>query len=240
MIDNLSGQYDNLSIDDIQFLCDRKFGVGADGVIKLNRKEGYDFYVDYYNSDGSQSFCGNGARCAVAFAKSLGLVSDEAWFSAIDGEHLAYIDDENSVRLKMSDVFNAEKEDDVVIMDTGSPHYITFNADQDIVTYGKQVRYSERFSQEGINVNIVKIEGDRKLYVETYERGVEDETLSCGTGVTACALAEMLRSNLSSGEIEIRTKGGHLSVSAEQDENGFTNVFLIGPAQFVFKGEITR
>lgn len=239
MIDNLSGQYDNLSIDDIKLLCDRRFGVGADGVIKLDRGDGYDFYVDYYNSDGSQSFCGNGARCSVAFAKYLGVIKEEAWFGAIDGEHLAYINADNIVRLKMSDVYSIEENEEDIIMDTGSPHFIAFDTDENIVQFGKKIRYSERFLKEGINVNIVKSEGEGKLYVQTYERGVEDETLSCGTGVTACALAEMLREGLSSGEINVRTKGGELSVAAEQTGNGFTNIYLIGPAAFVYKGEIS-
>lgn len=238
MLDNLSGKYDNLSISDIQYICDRKFGVGADGLIKLNKKDGVDFYVDYYNSDGSQSFCGNGARCAVAFAKELGVIDQNTVFDAIDGVHAASIDGTGLVSLKMSDVRSVSEEQSVFVIDTGSPHYIDFSNDEDIVEFGKRIRYSDRFRENGINVNQVREENKNTIRVLTYERGVEDETLSCGTGVTACALAQMKRIGLEAGRIEVSTKGGDLAVEAKMDGNGFNEVYLIGPAERVFSGTI--
>ena len=240
MIDNLNGAFNNLSDEDITFICDRKMGIGADGLIKLSSKEGYDFEVEYYNSDGSQSFCGNGARCAVAFAKELGVIENETRFLAIDGEHKAsYID--GQVRLEMLPVQKVEEIGDDFFLDTGSPHYVHFSEDIviDILDYGKSIRYSERYKAKGVNVNVVLQEVDNSISVQTYERGVEDETLSCGTGVTACALVQMKNTG-NFDKVEVNTKGGQLFVEANFNEatEGFDNIWLTGLALKVFDGSI--
>jgi diaminopimelate epimerase len=243
MLDNTNSEYNELTIDDIQFLCDRKLGVGADGLIKISNKEGCDFEIEYYNADGSQSFCGNGARCSVAFAKSLGLVSSETKFYAIDGAHRASIEDE-TVRLEMLKVTAFMQMNDDYITETGSPHYVRFYESDDIVdivSFGKSIRYSEMFEKDGINVNALYIDGENEIRVLTYERGVEDETLSCGTGVTACALAYMDRLNKTSPEIiKVNTKGGVLKVEASRasDGNGFDDIWLSGPTKHVFDGVV--
>lgn len=241
MLNNLSGLFDALTITEIQKICDRKFGVGADGLIKISSNKDYDFEVEYYNADGTQSFCGNGARCSVAFAKSLGLVnSGKTSFLAIDGEHNAFID-EDIVRLEMLPVASFEKMAEDYILDTGSPHYVHFleGTKVDIVSFGKEIRYSKRFSEQGINVNQVEVIDNNIIRVETYERGVEDETLSCGTGVTACALIYMSQfSHLN--KVNIETKGGLLSVESDSysEKEGFINIWLSGPAKRVFDGSI--
>ncbi len=271
MLDNLSGESDNLTLDQIRFLCDRKLGVGADGLIKISHDEVFDFNVEYYNSDGSQSFCGNGARCSVAFAKAIGLEVESAKFRAIDGIHEAKMTVDGRVHLEMLPVsrIESERESDVerglrapqstgnvsgaedesglrlskpshYIMNTGSPHYVKFVAAEnvpDIVEFGKEIRYSDRFKAEGINVNTVVELGPKTIHVATYERGVEDETLSCGTGVTACALAYMLKHN-QEGEVGVSTKGGKLAVKAKRTDVGFDQIWLIGPAKKVFDGSI--
>ncbi|XOV68194.1 MAG: diaminopimelate epimerase [Fluviicola sp.] len=240
MLDNLSGRYDELTLDQVRYLCDRKLGVGADGLIKISKHDTLDFNVEYYNSDGSQSFCGNGARCSVAFAKSLGLLEDTTKFNAIDGAHESRMTVDGRVHLEMRPVNNIEQESGVYIMNTGSPHYVKFveaNNAPDIVAFGREIRYSERFKDNGINVNTLLELGPNTIHVATYERGVEDETLSCGTGVTACALAYM-EQNQRDGEVSVSTKGGKLSVKAQKTEGGYDNIWLIGPAKKVFDGSI--
>ncbi len=240
MLNNMLGHYDSLSIDQVQFICDRKLGVGGDGLIKINKKEGFDFEVDYYNADGSQSFCGNGARCSVAFAKSIGIIKNETNFYAIDGGHKAFVIDDD-VKLEMLDVASYEMTGDDYIIDTGSPHYVKFLdtiEEVDVIEFGKSVRYSDRFKEEGINVNIMKKVSSQQVNVATYERGVEDETLSCGTGVTACALAYMADQELMDAKVEINTKGGRLAVEAKRIGEGFNSIWLTGPATFVFDGSI--
>ncbi|MCR9173242.1 MAG: diaminopimelate epimerase [bacterium] len=246
MLDNLTGKYDSLTLDQIRYLCNRKLGVGADGLIKISKDVHLDFNVEYFNSDGSQSFCGNGARCSVAFAKTLGLLDETTRFNAIDGAHEAKITVDGRVHLEMIRVKNADIEhvemeaNDVYIMDTGSPHYLKFVKAEDapnIVSFGKEIRYSDRFKEEGINVNTVVELGPNTIHVATYERGVEDETLSCGTGVTACALAYMSKYE-NDNEVSVSTKGGKLSVKAKTSNNGFEEIWLIGPAKKVFDGSI--
>jgi len=238
MLDNLNGQYDAINVKAIQFLCDRKFGVGADGLIKLSSHSEFDFEVEYYNSDGSQSFCGNGARCSIAFANRLGLIDVETNFVAIDGAHRGKIVND-TVFLEMSDVSVLNRDGDDYVLDTGSPHYVHFknpNEEVDIVKFGKEVRYSAKYKTEGINVNFIEEVNPNEVFVETYERGVEDETLSCGTGVTACALVLMHDKNIEN--VIVKTKGGTLGVSAEKDGQGFTNIWLSGPAELVFNGSV--
>jgi diaminopimelate epimerase len=239
MLDNMSGDYVDLSTTQIQFLCDRKLGVGADGLIKLSTDEETDFLLEYYNADGSQSFCGNGARCSVAFAKSLGLIENKTKFNAIDGIHEATIEN-GIVRLEMLPVDSIQKVNNDYWLETGSPHYVRIinqTDSVDIVEFGKSIRYSESYKKNGVNVNTVKEIDTSTIRVETYERGVEDETLSCGTGATACALVWMdLNSDLD--KVNITTKGGDLVVEATREGNGFSSIWLSGPAKNVFDGRI--
>lgn len=236
MINNLDGRYDHFEVKRIPGMCDRKFGIGADGVIILKSYESSRFYVDYYNADGSQSFCGNGARCSVAFARHMGLIKNEVHFNAIDGLHFASFQGDN-VRLEMSVNESVVSEGSDFKLYTGSPHYCRFVEDPlDIVEFGKKIRYSKKYKSDGINVNTIQRKGEG-IEVQTYERGVEDETLSCGTGVTACALISMQELGLNS-PVNVSTKGGDLKVEAELDNGKFSNVYLIGPAQFVFSGTI--
>ncbi len=241
MIDNRSGEWDDLSISTIRKLCDRRFGIGADGLIKINVIEGYDFEVDYYNSDGSKSFCGNGARCSVTFAHELGFTSDSVSFMAIDGTHEA-LKKNGLVHLKMNDVAEIDDSQKEFVLNTGSPHFIHFTEnvrDFDILAYGKQIRYSDKYKQEGINVNAIHQLDAHSFEIRTYERGVEDETLSCGTGVTAAALALGKKNEITGDfEYEVKSQGGDLSVKFRNTGTGFTDIWLIGPAESVFKGEV--
>ncbi len=242
MLDNLNGQYDSLTIPQIQLICDRRFGVGSDGLIKINSHNSSDFEVEYFNSDGSKSFCGNGARCSVAFAETLGVNVSDTSFLGIDGLHKAS-KNQDVISLEMGDVSEITKIENDFVIYTGSPHYIRFIDainDLDIVQFGKKVRYSDEFKNEGINVNLVEIVDANNLIVNTYERGVEDETLSCGTGVTACVLAFAYQTQLlGEHKVSVKVKGGNLSVFFNQETLGkFTTIHLIGPGQFVFSGEI--
>jgi len=240
IVDNRNGEFDKGNIELVQHFCDRKFGIGSDGLILIEDHNEWDFDMVFYNPDGSQSFCGNGSRCAVAYSKELGLISDFAKFNSTDGYHEASIHPNGIVKLKMHDVSNIEVNEFSHFMDTGSPHYNCFAKNIstiDIIEKGREIRYSERFKEVGTNVNFIE-QLAKGIKVRTYERGVENETLSCGTGVAACALSTALVNEIPSGEIEVNTKGGDLSVSFIQTENGFEDVWLIGPTKFVFKGEI--
>jgi diaminopimelate epimerase len=231
-----------LTASDIALLCHRRFGIGADGLILLGEHPEFDFEMRYFNSDGSRSFCGNGARCAVQFAHSLGYFDKDCVFLAIDGVHEASLEADSLVKLKMADVPSLEIDtDNNYIIYTGSPHYICFTNSLDtidIVDYGKKIRYSSSYKTQGINVNLAQIEGET-IRMLTYERGVEDETLSCGTGATAVALAYRHQLGLE-GEVitPVFVKGGELRVYSKQKDNGFFDVYLIGPAEKVFEGTI--
>lgn len=224
-------------------ICHRRFGIGADGLMLLEKSGNYDFSMKYYNADGNEgTMCGNGGRCIVAFANNLGIIKSFAKFSAIDGKHSAKIlNHEKSdflVDLKMQNVEDINIYDDNYFINTGSPHYVNFveNLDNfDVFKEGRIIRYSEDFMPDGTNVNFVEIKGEN-LFVRTYERGVENETYSCGTGVTASAIAFSLRENKIVQNIA--TRGGKLSVKFEKEGNSFINIHLIGPANFVFEGEI--
>ncbi len=239
MIDNrsLSFPQENLSL--IQKLCDRKFGIGADGLILIQNKSGLDFEMIYFNADGSQSMCGNGARCAVAFAGQLGIIDTFARFLAIDGAHEAEILDQK-VHLIMNNVQELVEKNNDFFVNTGSPHHIRYVStieDYPVVEEGAKIRYSEEYQPKGTNVNFVSPLEEDKIFVRTYERGVENETLSCGTGVTACALHYGQIKGLNS--VKISTLGGELEVKFKPtDKGGFEDIFLIGPALLVFEGKV--
>lgn len=241
MIDNRSLSFDRNNLEVVRKLCDRKFGIGADGLILIENHADYDFEMVYFNSDGSMSLCGNGSRCAVNFANSLGIISKITRFLAIDGMHDAEIDNNNWVHLKMSDITTWEQAPDHCFINTGSPHYIRKVSDirnYDVLNEGAKVRYSEKYKEKGTNVNFVENIDADTIFVRTYERGVEGETLSCGTGVTACALNEGLLGK--SSPINIQTLGGNLRISFSHNQvKGFSDIYLIGPAEKVFEGVIT-
>ena len=190
MIDNRKNTFPKGEVGLIAKLCDRRFGIGADGVILIENDKDSDFEMIYYNPDGSQSLCGNGSRCAVMFANHLGIIEEKTKFLAVDGVHEAYIQD-GRVYLSMHDVGSFEQIGEDYLIDTGSPHYIKYVKDldqKDMIKEGQAIRYSDRFKEEGINVNLIQ-ENEQGLSIRTYERGVEGETHSCGTGCTAAALA---------------------------------------------------
>lgn len=238
MIDNRKGSIIH-NAELAQKLCNRKFGIGSDGLILLQKHPDCDFEMVFYNPDGSQSFCGNGSRCAVHFANLLGLIENEASFLAIDGTHSARIMGE-TVEVQMNDVSDVEVGEDYYFVDTGSPHYIMYVDDVDainVVQEARKIRYNERFSEQGTNVNFVQ-KCDGYVKMRTYERGVEGETLSCGTGVTAVALSARLQ-ELCANECEVSTLGGKLKVKFKaKEDQSFSDVWLIGPAQQVFQGKI--
>ena len=240
MIDDRQNKFDESNHKLIAFLCDRKFGIGADGLILIRNHNDYDFEMVYFNADGHEgSMCGNGGRAIVRFAHDLGMIGNETKFIAVDGEHLASVTT-NNISLKMMNVTTIEEAKNFYFMDTGSPHYVEFLDEDlnqtDVYNKGKSIRYNERFKEVGTNINFVEKTSATSLYVRTYERGVENETLSCGTGVTACALASSFKGMKS--PVSIKTLGGDLSISFEKKNEGFENIFLIGPAQKVFKGKI--
>jgi diaminopimelate epimerase len=240
IIDNRKGEIE-LTKAQVKFLCDRRFGVGADGLMLLNTIPGYDFEMKYYNSDGREgTMCGNGGRCLVKFANDMGLRKTEYRFKAIDGEHEADIDNDGWVSLKMQDVNKVEHNRGDAILNTGSPHYVkTVNEIKGLNVYkeGREIRYNKTYEKEGINVNFVEQEDDR-VFVRTYERGVEDETFSCGTGVTAAAVVSA-HNDKGFNRVEVETLGGRLAVEFDKiDDQHFNNIWLCGPAEFIFRGEI--
>ncbi len=243
LLDNRNGIYSRLTSKQIISLCDRHFGVGADGVILINSSQDFDFEVDYSNPDGTKSFCGNGARCAVAFFAWLTNQERVFTFNAFDGLHEAEYLPENQIKLKMADVNRiVETSSSDYELNTGSPHLVKFIKNIhsiDVNVEGALIRYSEEYKEVGVNVNFVEVLNEQSLSIRTYERGVENETLACGTGVTAAVLAYSENVNLSGWhKIDVQAKGGKLSVEFEKKEHAFNNIFLIGPANFVFKGEI--
>lgn len=239
MIDNRDMNFPKQN-EIIAKLCDRRFGIGGDGLILLEEEKGYDFKMVYYNSDGNEStMCGNGGRCLVAFAHLLDVFEDHCSFLAIDGPHEANIKN-GLVQLKMIDVDTIEETPDYCVLNTGSPHFVQWTKslmDWDVYQEGKAIRNSERFIEEGINVNFVEILAEGQLFVRTYERGVEDETYSCGTGVTASAIAYL--KNKEAQSVKVKVLGGNLEVHLEKVGNSFKNIWLEGPAQMVFEGKIS-
>lgn len=242
IFDNRTDEVNGITQKNVKDLCHRRFGIGADGLMLLNEKAGCDFEMIYYNADGNKStMCGNGGRCMVQFAFHLGINKYTYRFVAVDGPHEAEIDNNGLIRLKMKNVDNLEEHSSYAVLDTGSPHYVKFVSDihnLDVVAAGKNIRYSKQYENEGINVNFLENTGEDSIYVRTYERGVEDETLSCGTGVTASALVSAHNSR-GFNRVEVQTPGGNLSVEYTKiDETHFENIWLCGPAVQVFKGEV--
>ncbi|MDW3212107.1 MAG: diaminopimelate epimerase [Reichenbachiella sp.] len=237
MIDNREGIFTH-DTSLVAKMCDRKFGIGADGLILIENHESLDFEMVYFNADGSQSLCGNGSRCAVAFANFLGVIGNHTKFLTIDGEYEADIK-EGIVHLHMRDQNCPEKFNSHYFLNNGSPHHIEFVKDankQNVYAQGAEVRYSDTYKPDGTNVNFVELKAENTIFVRTYERGVEDETLSCGTGITASALAAADKGLKS--PIAIEAKGGKLEVRFEQkNDTSFTNIWLIGPAEQVFVGQ---
>ncbi|MDO7742139.1 MAG: diaminopimelate epimerase [Pedobacter sp.] len=243
LIDNRDEHFQYKDNNSVLQLCDRRFGVGGDGLMLLQNHAAYDFEMLYFNADGKLgSMCGNGGRCIVAFAKHLGIIDQETNFLAVDGMHYAKISAEgNWVDLQMIDVDKVSRDGSAYVMNTGSPHYVeqaTALDQLDVFNAGSAIRNNPTYKQEGINVNFVEDKGDH-LFVRTFERGVEDETYACGTGVTAVALA-MAQHNQQTGDLktDIRVLGGKLRIEFNYDGHQFTNVFLCGPAELVFEGEI--
>ncbi|HNA00431.1 MAG TPA: diaminopimelate epimerase [Ferruginibacter sp.] len=242
ILDNRDERYSHITGGEVKLLCDRRFGIGADGLMMLNNKKYFDFEMIYFNADGNPStMCGNGGRCLVKFAHLMGIHKNTYHFVAVDGKHEAEIDMQGKVRLKMQDVYTVNYHNSHIILNTGSPHFIKFAHDVeniDVFETGREIRYSKEFRDEGINVNFVETVDEDGIFVRTYERGVENETYSCGTGVTAAALMSA-HNDKGFNRVEVRTPGGRLSVEFDKfDDQHFENIWLCGPAELVFKGEI--
>lgn len=248
LFDNRENTF-KLNASQVQMICDRRFGIGADGLILLNPSQKHDFEMVYYNSDGNvSSLCGNGGRCIAAYARLLGIVAKKMTFDAYDGTHKAIIESEIvtgkewDIRLQLADVNEVEIDEGYYFLNTGSPHYVEFVskvAEIDVVNEGRKTRESERFTPEGTNVNFVE-ESENRIFVRTYERGVEQETLSCGTGVVASAIATFLNSGQK--DIPVHTIGGDFRVTFTNIKDGekdkFTDIWLRGPVKLAFEGEI--
>lgn len=230
----------SFSKENIIKLCDRKYGIGADGVMLIKYHEDYDFEMQFFNPDGSSSFCGNGSRCAVLFCFHNGICTRKCHFLTNDGSHHGEVMGPDLVKIDINSPIKVESlNNGDFSINTGSPHYIKFKDDIDYTGFlgdCKAIRNSEPYIENGINVNMVKIL-DNEIKIRTYERGVEDETLSCGSGVTAAALC-YAQTNKTNQSVNVRTKGGLLKVDFEKENGSFNNVYLTGPAQFVYRGEI--
>ena len=238
MIDDRENAFDTKDRQLIAALCERRMGIGADGLILLRSHAKLDFEMIYFNSDGHQSsMCGNGGRCIIAFAQLLEIIKNETTFLAIDGEHKGQLLGD-AIALQMQDVSEIVGEGDGLVLDTGSPHYIKMVDDLkniNIEKEGRKIRNSKPFKKDGINVNFVQDSTD--LQVRTYERGVEAETLSCGTGVVATAIAMHYANCIEEDLINIKTEGGDLSVSFEEFNGTYRNIWLSGEVSMVYAGE---
>lgn len=241
LIDNRNHEFPVGQTALIRKICDRRFGVGADGLMLLEEHAATDFKMVYFNADGNEStMCGNGGRCISAFARLLDIAGEHGTFMAIDGEH-EYVLKDGLVHLKMIDVPEISNAGEDAVLFTGSPHYVSFRDDiaaLKIMEEAHKIRYNDTYRKEGINVNFVN-DQTGKIKMRTYERGVEDETLSCGTGTVAAALCIAERRKMDTGVLDIETPGGKLSVSFEMEGNTYKNIWLIGPAEFVFEGVLS-
>ncbi len=242
VIDNRNLSFDASDNELVKHLCDRRFGIGGDGLMLLQESDSYDFQMIYFNSDGYEgTMCGNGGRCIVAFANFLDIISKDTKFIAVDGEHEAVVENPEYIKLQMNDVSDVEIQDDYYFLDTGSPHYVQFVKgieDLDVFNVGRAIRYNDRFKKKGTNVNFVE-EINNRLMVRTYERGVENETLACGTGITASAICASLYYGKQKEIYDIKALGGDLKVSYNKTGDTFTNIWLEGPAKLAFKGVVT-
>jgi len=242
ILDNRDGKYNSITPQQVEQLCNRRFGIGADGLMMLSTKQGFDFLMTYFNSDGRESsMCGNGGRCLVKFAWSMGIHRSKYHFLASDGEHEAEIDDDGDVSLRMKDVKGIRDYHGDFVLDTGSPHYVKLVNDvmnMNVFQKGGDIRNSSTFQKDGINVNFVEQRDDDEIFVRTFERGVEEETLSCGTGVTAAALVCYHNEN-GFNNVRVQTLGGKLNVEFDRiAEDAYQNIWLCGPADKVYEGRI--
>jgi len=240
VFDNRANTFPKENTSWIQQLCDRRFGIGADGLILLEDDGDTDFRMVYYNADGKESsMCGNGGRCIVAFAKYLGIIGSTTTFKAVDGLHKAVIHD-TLVTLQMGDVTEVSEKPNHYFLNTGSPHHVQLVEkleEMDVKKEGAKIRYG-LYGKSGSNINFVAPLSEGGFTVRTYERGVENETLSCGTGVTAVAVAMHKAGKVSSNKVLIKTLGGNLEVSFEKSDGVYAQIHLIGETQLVFKGEV--
>ena len=242
IIDNRQQIFSKKSQTFFRKICDRRFGIGADGLILLQNHLKFDFEMIYFNADGKEgSMCGNGGRCIVAFAKFLKIIDKKTSFSAIDGVHDAVVLKNNLISLKMNNVQHIKVSKDHILLNTGSPHYVKAIKNiigLDAVEVGKKIRYSSKFKKEGINVNFIQKRG-KDLFIRTYERGVENETFSCGTGAIAAAIAANQMNLTTTNQVKINALGGILQVSFEKNkQNQYKNIWLTGPVQQTFTGNI--
>jgi diaminopimelate epimerase len=239
LIDNRLSEL-SFTTEQIKKICDRRFGIGADGLMLIEKHPALDFNLVYYNSDGSQSLCGNGSRAAVVMAAQLGLLNTQTKFNAYDGTHEAELLNNNIVRLAMNNVTGTKKSGDDYFINTGSPHHIKIVPDLEnypVFEEGREIRYSETYAPAGTNINFIQLLENNTIFVRTYERGVEDETYSCGTGVTAAALAASFHGY--SSPVKVKVLGGELAVEFKSGQAGaFQDIFLIGPAKMVFEGTL--
>ena len=239
MVDNRTKIFPNGNTDIISYLCDRNFGIGADGVILIENDTESDFRMIYYNPDGTETMCGNGGRCAVAFARDLGMIENQTTFNAFDGLHFASIDGKD-ISLQMIDVHSVQNHTNYSFLNTGTPHHVELVDDlteYPVFLRGKELRYN-LYGEKGSNINFVEQKNSDTFRVRTYEKGVEDETLACGTGVTAVAIAMHHSGKTMANTIKLPVEGGTLKVSFDFTDGTYSNVFLIGPARFIFKGSI--
>ncbi|MCH8534142.1 MAG: diaminopimelate epimerase [Flavobacteriaceae bacterium] len=242
MIDHRNKSY-GLNLQQIKFQCDRRFGIGGDGLILLQNSSHYDFKMVYYNSDGNESsMCGNGGRCIVSFAYQLGIIQENCQFEAIDGAHQAIVMPKDQIKLQMQNVSHIISTEDQFFLDTGSPHHISFVDDVKQVNVneeGSKIRNSSLYGKAGSNVNFINCKTDT-IQIRTYERGVEAETLACGTGVTAAALAAHHQGYINKTSIPVQAVGGDLKVDFKWNdlEQTYEDIWLTGPAKFVFQGKI--
>ncbi len=240
ILDNRTMSFPKNDTKLIEKICDRRFGIGADGLMLLENAEGFDFKMVYYNADGNEStMCGNGGRCLVAFAKQLNIINEEANFIAVDGPHFATINQDSKVALQMIDVLEINEYENYSFLNTGSPHHVELVSNIDtypVKEQGAKIRYSDLYGKPGSNINFVEELTDNVFRLRTYERGVEDETLSCGTGATAVAIAMYNKGLAKTTCVKLLVQGGELEVHFTKENSIYKNVFLIGPAQFVFQG----
>lgn len=240
IVDCRSQKFDFKNHNNIKNLCDRRFGIGADGLMILENDESFDFKMLYFNSDGHEgTMCGNGGRCITYYAFSLGIINKKTTFKATDGIHEAFIKDD-IVYLKMNDVTEIKEFSDGILIDTGSPHFVKLCDNPhsiDVNSIGRNIRNDERFSPKGVNVNFIN-NVQNNIQISTFERGVEAETLSCGTGSVASAIVSAIGKDNGNYTFIINAKGGTLGVSFEKQNKEYRNIWLSGPAVKVFEGKI--